>query len=92
VWRIECAEGALHLDEGGVLIRRGNDNEERVRPLVDESGPSGRLLEGFVRAIETGEPAPTCARDNLNSLEMIWTAIEAAQAGSRLPVRRHTGP
>jgi len=71
-------------------VRRGNESDERIGPLEDECGSSGRLLEGFVRAIGTGEPVPTCARDNLNSIEMIRTQIGAAQAGTRLPVPRHT--
>lgn len=46
------------LEQGGIVARASEDNQE-VIPLRGDGEPSGLLLEGGVKWLEAGMPAPT---------------------------------
>jgi predicted dehydrogenase len=89
-WQIECA--------GGVIEWTGRDNDslkaesvkvrergKRVRsvplpamPYWDRAGS----LATFVQALHSGSEPLTSGRDNLNSLALMFAAIEAAETGA----------
>ena len=92
LWRIECSEGSIHFHgdtEIVVRVRRGHEalDGEAVPLETCDHGGNGELLRTFGRAIERGEPAPTRAADNLNSLEMIWAAVESSETGRRVELQ-----
>jgi predicted dehydrogenase len=97
LWRIECSGGYLTVDrdvvrvwEGDDVHRPGTAGEEEVVPLVSlERSEQAAVLTGFAEALRTGRPAPTTARDNLRSMEMVFAAVEAAETGTgvTLPAR-----
>jgi predicted dehydrogenase len=97
LWRIECERGYLTLDRDVVRVWQGDDphrpgtaEEEEVVPLVAlERSDQAAVLTGFADALRTGRPAPTTARDNLHSIEMVFAAVEAADTGAAvtLPAR-----
>jgi predicted dehydrogenase len=89
VWRIECEHGYLVLGHDAVRVYEGDDphragtaDEERIEPLValpytDQSA----VFMDVAEAVRTGRPAPTTARDNLRSLDMVFAAVRAAESG-----------
>jgi predicted dehydrogenase len=90
VWRIECERGYLVLDrdvvrayEGDDPNRPGSADEEEIVPLVAlERSEQAAVLTDFADAVRTGRPAPTTARDNLRSIEMVFAAVRAAESGA----------
>ena len=42
----------------------------------------------FMRAVRTGDPAPTTAVDNLRSLAMVFDSVEAAEHGREMALDR----
>lgn len=47
---------------------------------LDMGGLHG-LLGAFVRAVESGTPPETSAADNINSLGIVFAAVESAETG-----------
>jgi predicted dehydrogenase len=44
------------------------------------------VIADFLDAVETGRPPETRSSDNIQSLAMVFAAIESARAGQRVPV------
>jgi predicted dehydrogenase len=90
VWRIEADGGYLVLDRDEVRIYEGEDphrpgtaEEEQIVPLLPlPRSDQAAVLKDFADAVRAGRPAPTTARDNLHSLEMVFAALEAAGTGT----------
>jgi predicted dehydrogenase len=92
VWRVECERGYLVLDRDVIRVYEGDDphrpgspDEEEVVPLVAlPRSDQAAVLTDFADAVRTGRPAPTTARDNLRSIEMVFAAVEAAETGAHV--------
>jgi predicted dehydrogenase len=90
LWRVECERGYLVLDRDELRVFEGDDphrpgsaDEEQAVALVDmERSDQAAVLTSFADAVRAGRPAPTTARDNLRSIEMVFAAVEAATTGS----------
>lgn len=89
-WHIECEGGEIIATSRGekpdyVAVRPLGKRLRSLKlpevPLLDRNG----TLDAFVRAIQTGEEPETSGRNNLKTLALMLTAVEAAQTGS--PVR-----
>jgi predicted dehydrogenase len=99
-WLLECEGGYMVVDRDRVTVYEDADphvvrapGEGAVDvplatlPLEDQAAVAAE----FMRAVRAGEPAPTTAADNLRSLEMVLSAVEAAdlgrevQLGARMP-------
>jgi predicted dehydrogenase len=88
-WRMECAGGEIawtSRDGNGAsgdqvtvrpLGKRARRLELPVLPQIDRAGS----LRAFARAVATGAPAESTGRDNLGSLDLMQTAIDAATQG-----------
>ncbi len=93
-WRVECAGGEIawtSRDNQGASVDRVT-----VRPLgkrarrlelptlthIDRAGS----LRAFARAVARGEQPESSGRDNLNSIALVYAAIEAATTGARVHV------
>lgn len=89
VWRIEGERGYLVLDRDEIRIYEGDDphragspGEEEVVPLITlPRSDQAAVLTDFADAVRAGRPAPTTARDNLRSIEMVFAAVRAAETG-----------
>jgi predicted dehydrogenase len=88
-WRIEGDRGYLVLDRDEIRIYEGDDphnpgspGEEEVVLLVTlPRSDQAAVLTDFAEAVRAGRPAPTTARDNLRSIEMVFAAVRAAETG-----------
>ncbi len=95
-WRIECVRGEIawtSRDNHGASVdrvtvrplgKRARRIELPVLPQIDRAGS----LRAFARAVATGEPPASSGRDNLGSLRLMYTAIDAATAGAPRRVGR----
>jgi predicted dehydrogenase len=88
-WQIECAEGVIEwtgrddnsLKADTVTIRRrGKRLRHAPLPRVVYWDRAGSLAE-FVAAIAENREPLTSGRDNLNSLALMFAAIESAESG-----------
>ena len=83
-WRVQCAEGSVHLDNDGVTVARSErwgKNPSRVEVDNDPQPLSGqgRLLSDFARAIRSGTPAQTSGVDNLWSFAAVMAGVISAR-------------
>lgn len=89
VWRVECAEGALHLadlgDGYGVYRSREPDAIERIAPLpVDGRSQEPSLLgtlQEVALALDEGRRPQSDARDNLRTLAMAVAVGQSSREG-----------
>jgi predicted dehydrogenase len=96
-WRMECAGGEIawtSRDNQGagvdrVTVRPLGKRPQRLKlpalPQIDRAGS----LRAFAHAIATGVPPESSGRDNLGSIALMYTAIEAAAQG--VPLRMDRG-
>jgi len=49
--------------------------------MLDMDGLHG-LLDAFARAVESGAPPETSAADNINSLGIVFAAVESVETGA----------
>lgn len=92
--RAECAEGTLIMDQRQIeafdydpsrQTRYETQGKGRALPLLQqEKWSNAWLIEKFVHWLEGGEPMETNVDDNLQSVALIFSAIESSRTG--LPV------
>ena len=96
-WRIIGSKGTLTWDgadhfgarvaEGGSgLLRDVKDIDVPEPANADETHGHASVIASFLRAIETGQPPETAGADNINSLAMVFGAIESARTGQRVTI------
>ena len=96
-WRIVGSKGTLLWDgadkfEANIVA----GSEGFFRPLqpiavsspadADETHGHASVLLDFLDAIETGRPPETVSSDNINSLAMVFAAIESARTRQRIEI------
>ena len=88
-WRLQCAEGSLHLDRDKIAVARcdkwgKNEREDAVE--LDVAPPNGqmKLLADFAKAICTNSPAETSGADNLWSFGAVIAGVMSAQNGGKM--------
>ncbi|KKB08370.1 oxidoreductase [Devosia chinhatensis] len=97
-WRIIGTKGTLTWDGGEVLeakVVAGAEGFLRdVEPIAIPEARERARIEGhasviadFLDAIEAGRPPETASADNINSLAMVFAAIESARTGRRVPIQ-----
>jgi predicted dehydrogenase len=87
-WLIEGDRGYLTLERDRVQVCEREDPHHPGRPdeavdvpLVElERIDQAAVLLDFWDAVRAGRPAPTTAADNLRTVEMVFAAVEAAEA------------
>jgi predicted dehydrogenase len=85
-WRLQCAEGSLHLEADEIRLARSerwskNPTSEKVEaPPLERSGQT-QTLHSFAEAIRTGQPAETNGADNLGSIGAVIAAMTSAREG-----------
>ncbi|MDX8497597.1 Gfo/Idh/MocA family oxidoreductase [Mesorhizobium sp. VK4C] len=99
-WRIVAERGSLLWDGHDGLkaevVASGRDGIiDKTQPIeVPPLDPADRvdghlgIIQDFMRAIETGTEPETRGTDNINSLAMVFGAIESAETGRRVTIAR----
>ncbi|MCW8130829.1 MAG: Gfo/Idh/MocA family oxidoreductase [Planctomycetota bacterium] len=94
-WRIIGTKGSIRFDKStpptAEVPQAGSTGF--VRPLDTlalplEESTAGQLgsLKRFIEAIESGTPPETSCEDNIQSLAMVFGAVNSAKAGKRLSI------
>lgn len=91
-WRLVGSKGMLTWDgeetfeaavagEGEGLLRGHRPVEVPPAPREAETHGHASVIAGFLEAIRSGRPPETAGSDNINSLAMVFGAIESARTG-----------
>jgi predicted dehydrogenase len=91
-WRLQCAEGSLHLEDDKVLVGRSEPWNKNPTLEEVELDPITRwhqaaTLHEFAEAIRTGKPTPTSGEDNLKSFGTVMAGVTSAREGRAVGVR-----
>ncbi len=97
-WRITGTRGTLLWDgEEALDARVAADGSDLLRDAVPVTVPApardeethghASVIADFLTAIETGRAPETEGRDNINSLAMVFAAIESARTGQRVTIQ-----
>ena len=82
--RIEGAKGSITWEGGSVqYVSRVPGQERKSEELTRPMGPGGQdgLLAEFAAAVQEGREPECSGRDNLQSLAIVFAAVESAQNG-----------
>ena len=96
-WRIVGTKGTLLWDGEDRFEARVVDGDDGFfRPLrdidvpppadVDQTHGHASVIADFLTAIDAGSQPETAGSDNINSLAMVFAAIESARLGQRIPI------
>jgi predicted dehydrogenase len=90
-WRLQCAQGSIHLDGEKVAIARCEKwskecSEDPVEVPSAEQNGQARLLSDFANAIRTGQPPQTSGADNLWSFAAVIAGVASATKGRTIRV------
>jgi predicted dehydrogenase len=93
--RAECERATLVMDcrrierhpyEGGRIYKREGEGTE-IRLLEQKKWMNAWLVEQFVAWLDGGEVMPTNLEDNLQSVALIFAAIESSRTGQPVKVQ-----
>ena len=77
----------VHCAAVVVNYRNGNKEYHKVGAVATNTRQtSSGMMDMFVRAIQTNEPPPIDGNEGYKSLDVILTAMEAAQQGKTLKI------
>jgi predicted dehydrogenase len=95
--RAECEHGTLALDhrrlerfphDSSRTCREVQEGQGEAIPLLEQAKWENTwLIEKFVRWLEGGEPMETNVEDNLQSVALIFAAIESSRTGRPVKVQ-----
>ncbi|MDR7468123.1 MAG: Gfo/Idh/MocA family oxidoreductase [Armatimonadota bacterium] len=97
-WRTDCERGIVTQRElfGDLCVAAVDDPELTPVPLEPFDAfydDSAALLRAFAVSLRQGRPVPCDGRDHLQTLAMVFAAIESAETGCRVDLedfrRRH---
>jgi len=95
-WRLQCAEGSLHLDDNRVSIARSDKWMKDPTSVEIEAEPieyeaQAATLHQFAESIRSGQPAQTSGEDNLFSFGAVMAGVISAREGRPVNVRELIG-
>lgn len=67
----------------GQISLQAGEPVRAIQPVAPEAG----TWHAFLRAIETRQPTLTSSGDNINTLELLFAAIESASTGRLIKLR-----
>ena len=92
---IECENGSLYINDHGddIVAAYVADQDRWIVPELPPRDRFGAIawqttMRNLIRWIEDGIEHPTSVRDNLHTMEMVFSAYDSAEAGRPLPVTR----
>ena len=78
-WRFDGPKGSVVWSDGQIRHVHQHRIDEPIDEAIEATEPEGNMLSEFVAALDE-EREPQCnAPDNLNSLRMVFAAIESAK-------------
>lgn len=81
-WRIQCEHGTITMIDDRIFVHRENESEPEELPLIEEAtSEEEQLLQDFYRSVRGGGEPKTSGRDNLNTIKMVFAAIESSERG-----------
>jgi len=87
-FRAECERGTVVLDHRRVVVLLDGEEPRQV-PLLEQSKWSNAwLIEKFVKWLDGGEEMETNVEDNLQSVALIFSAIESSRRGRPVGVQQ----
>ncbi|MFB9948472.1 Gfo/Idh/MocA family protein [Rhizobium puerariae] len=97
-WRLVGSKGMLTWDgeetfeaavagEGEGLLRGHRPVEVPAPPREAETHGHASVIAGFLEAVRSGRPPETAGFDNINSLAMVFGAIESARTGQPVTIQ-----
>jgi len=95
-WRLQCAEGSIHLENDQVEIARcerwaKNPTVEKIEPLPLEFTERAATLHLFAESIRTGNPCEISGEGNLWSFGAVMAGVESARRGLPVDIRKLIG-
>jgi predicted dehydrogenase len=95
-WRLQCAEGSIHLENNEVEIVRSekwgkNLTTERLTPVPLELTNRAATLHQFAESIQTGQPCEINGASNIWSFAAVVAGVESARTGLPVDVRKLVG-
>jgi predicted dehydrogenase len=98
-WRTDCERGIVTQRQlfNDLFVARTEESQltpVRLKPFDAFYDDSTALLRAFIAAVRSGAPVPCDGRDHLQTLAMVFAAIESAASGGRVDMadfRRRTG-
>ena len=84
-FRVECEGGTVVLDHRRVQVLTEGEEAREVPLLQQPKWANAWLIEKFVKWLDGGEPMETNVQDNLQSVALIFSAIQSSHTGQ--PVR-----
>ena len=95
-WRIACANGAVFYD-GAEKMYYGSADDANRTSSTEEILPIQMKLEGhsacvkeMFDALKNGTRPQTDCRDNINSIKMVYKAVESARCGKQVSFSKET--
>jgi predicted dehydrogenase len=86
--RAECEKATLILDRQGIVCRDWPNGEPRdLEHLQQEKWANTWLIEKFVRWLDGDGPMETNVWDNLQSVALVFSAIESSRTGQPVKVQ-----
>jgi myo-inositol 2-dehydrogenase/D-chiro-inositol 1-dehydrogenase len=79
-WEFVGEDGRIVWTDAGVTLQRWGE-ESADLPVAEPGDAQGALVHEFVTAITAGTPPPSHAGDNINSLAIVFAAIESSLTG-----------
>jgi predicted dehydrogenase len=87
-WRIEGPNGSIDWDKQGTWYTHAHRTEHKVerQPVEEVSVKPGEIamVDEFFSSIREGREPECSAQDNLESLRMVFGAIQSAKSGSKV--------
>jgi predicted dehydrogenase len=87
-WRIEGPGGSLDWDKAGTWHTHAHRTEQKIERQavehLDVPAPEVAMVDEFLAAIKEDREPECSARDNLESLRMVFGAIQSAQNGAKV--------
>jgi len=79
-WRVSCANGGIYWDGGSKMYwDADNSGPNQILPQTDiKTGHAGCISDMF-DALDKGTRPATDCRDNINSIRMVYKAIESSR-------------
>lgn len=86
-WRVECEEASLTPGDGGIEARWKKDPVRVVPTLSRPTWGNTWLIEQFCAWLDGGEAMETEVKANLQSVALVFAAIESARTGQLVDVQ-----
>jgi predicted dehydrogenase len=95
-WRLQCAEGSIHLENDEVEIARSerwskNPTSEKIEAPPIEFTERAATLHQFAESIRSGQPCEINGDSNLWSFGAVMAGVESARSGKSVDVRKLIG-